>query len=105
MNYYLFIFNPIILKISPKYLDNVSYFQLILQYNSLIALPFSEIYLGIKYGDRISCSSKIINIPLKNWLILKGSITLLNIFSYEDIKINYKKNLFENVNQKINKDS
>ena len=47
----------------------------------LFALPFSEIYLGIKYGDRISCSSKIINIPLKNWLILKGSITLLNIFS------------------------
>ena len=48
----------------------------------LFTLPISEIYFGINYGDEVNCSTNIFNLSLKNWLIIKGSISILNIFSF-----------------------
>lgn len=46
----------------------------------ILILPIIEIYFGTHYYNNIDCVS-IIKIPLSIWLIVKGSVTIMNIFN------------------------
>lgn len=46
----------------------------------ILILPIIEIYFGTRYYNNIDCVSTI-KIPLSIWLIVKGSVTIINIFN------------------------
>jgi len=46
----------------------------------ILILPILEIYFGSHYYSEIDCVSSI-KIPLSIWLIVKGSVTIMNIFN------------------------
>lgn len=59
----------------------------------LFALPISEIYFGINYGDSVNCTSRTINLTLKNWLVIKGSLAIVNILTFSPMFLFNNKSL------------
>ena len=56
-----------------------------------LTIPLLEIYFGLVYKDLIICETNII--PIYQWLIIKGTINIINVLLFITIFLSYYKSL------------